>query len=161
MSNCMCGSGREFDECCAPLLAGAAAPTAEALMRSRYSAYTLGQFDHIERTDAPEARADFNRAEVERSAVGTTWLGLKVVRVVAGGVDDQTGQVEFIFRYRQHGKTHAQHELSQFRRENGVWLYESSEMNPKAPPLRVSKINRNDPCRCGSGKKYKKCCGAA
>ncbi|MBV5309488.1 YchJ family protein [Chromatium okenii] len=161
MAVCACGSGREFDECCAPFLAGAPAPTAEALMRSRYTAYAVGQLDHLERTDAPEARDEFNRADAERTAAETTWLGLKVVRVVDGGVDDQTGQVEFIFRYRQHGKIHAQHELSQFRREDGIWLYESSEMNPKSPPVRVAKINRNDPCTCGSGKKYKKCCGAA
>lgn len=161
MSVCVCGSGDEFDECCAPLLAGQPAPTAEALMRSRYAAYVVGNLDHLERTDMPEARDAFNRLDAERIAAETTWLGLKVLHVVDGGSDDLTGQVEFTFRYRQHGKTHVQHELSQFCREDGAWLYHSSEMNPKSAPVRVSKVGRNEPCACGSGKKSKKCCGAA
>ncbi|MEK9660196.1 MAG: YchJ family metal-binding protein [Alphaproteobacteria bacterium] len=51
------------------------------------------------------------------------------------------------------------HERSHFRRENGQWLYVDGEFNPKGQPLRVVKVGRNDPCPCGSGQKYKKCCG--
>ena len=160
MSDCVCGSGRDFEACCAPILAGALAPTAEALMRSRYTAYVVGNLDHLERTATPEALQSFNRLDAERTVEETTWLGLEVRRVVGGGVDDQRGQVEFVFRYRQQGKTLMQHELSDFRRDEGAWRYHSSEMNPRSPPVRVAKVSRNDPCTCGSGKKYKKCCGA-
>ena len=160
MSECVCGSGREFDDCCAPILAGQPAPTAEALMRSRYAAYVVGNLDHLERTVTPEALQSFDRSDAEQVAAETTWLGLEIRRVVDGGVDDETGLVEFVFRYRLKGKTMAQHELSEFRRDGETWRYHRSEMNPKGPPARVVKVGRNDLCACGSGKKYKKCCGA-
>lgn len=129
-------------------------------MRSRYAAYVVNNLDHLERTAAPEAREAFKREDAEQVADQTTWLGLDIRNVIDGGLDDQTGQIDFVFRYRLQGRKLMQHELADFRREDGVWLYEGSKMNPKSPPLRVEKINRNDPCICGSGKKYKKCCGA-
>ncbi|TCT20242.1 YchJ family protein [Thiobaca trueperi] len=159
MSVCVCGSGLEFAACCEPILAGQPAPTAEALMRSRYAAYAVGNLDHLERTATSEAREAFNRADAEQVADETTWLGLEIRQVVDGGVEDETGQVEFVFRYRLQGRKMMQHELADFRREDGLWLYQGSQMNPKSPPVRVSKVNRNDPCACGSGKKAKKCCG--
>ena len=62
MSNCPCGSGRTLDQCCGPYLDGTAkAPTPEALMRSRYSAFVTVNVDHLERTLLPETRGDFNR----------------------------------------------------------------------------------------------------
>ncbi len=159
MSVCVCGSGFEFAACCEPILAGQPAPTAEALMRSRYAAYAVGNLDHLERTATPEAREAFNRADAEQVADETTWLGLEIRQVVNGGVEDETGQVEFVFRYRLQGRKMMQHELADFCRQDGLWLYQGSQMNPKSPPVRVSKVNRNDPCACGSGKKAKKCCG--
>ena len=52
------------------------------------------------------------------------------------------------------------HELASFRREEGRWVYVDGDMNPKGPPRQVAKVGRNEPCPCGSGKKYKKCCAA-
>ncbi|MBC7906861.1 MAG: SEC-C domain-containing protein, partial [Rhodospirillaceae bacterium] len=63
MTSCPCGSGRGLDACCAPILNGAAAPTPEALMRSRYTAFTQADLDYLETTLAPEAREDYDRAE--------------------------------------------------------------------------------------------------
>ncbi len=160
MSACVCGSGREFEACCGPLLAGEPAPTAEALMRSRYTAFVMGNLDHIDRSHAPEVRDQFDRLQAERIVDEAQWLGLSVRRVVEGGPDDQTGQVEFVARYKQRGQLYDQHELATFRREEGVWLYQSGQLNPKSPPRQVVKPGRNDACSCGSGKKYKKCCGA-
>lgn len=161
MSSCPCGSGRDLDQCCGPIVSGAApAPTAEALMRSRYTAFTMGLVDHIERSHAPEARADFNRPEAENWASESRWDGLEVRAVEAGGEGDQTGVVEFVARYRRAGHPFVHHERATFRREEGAWVYVDGELNPKAPPRRVEKVGRNDPCPCGSGKKYKKCHGA-
>ncbi len=160
MSTCVCGSGLAFALCCEPILNGKPAPTAEALMRSRYAAYALGKLDHVERTATPEALEGFNRQDSERVVDESKWLGLEILRTVDGGEGDQTGQVEFVFRYSLRGQTYAQHELSTFCRKDGAWLYSSSEINPKSPPVRVTKEGRNDPCACGSGKKHKKCCGA-
>ena len=129
-------------------------------MRSRYAAYVVGNLDHLERSGTPEARREFNRLDARQVVEETTWLGLEILRVVDGGPEDGEGQVEFVCRYSQQGRKAAQHELASFCRQNGVWFYQGSEMNPKSPPLRVDKIARNDPCPCGSGKKYKKCCGA-
>ncbi|MEI6559446.1 MAG: YchJ family metal-binding protein [Rhodospirillaceae bacterium] len=160
MAVCPCGSGRGLDECCGPLLAGAPAPSAEALMRSRYSAFVTGTLDHIDRSHAREARDEFDRLEAERVVDEAKWLGLEIRRVVAGGAGDETGEVEFVVRYRRRGQTYAQHELASFCREDGLWKYRSGELNPKSPPRQVSKVGRNDACSCGSGKKFKKCCGA-
>ncbi|MEI8397313.1 MAG: YchJ family protein [Rhodospirillaceae bacterium] len=159
MSSCACGSGASYEECCLPILSGTPALTAEALMRSRYTAFVVGNLDHIERSHAPEVRDQFDRLNAERLVDEVQWLGLEIRRVVLGGPQDETGQVEFFARYSQRGKTFAQHELAGFRRENGVWVYASGEINPKTPPRVASKVGRNDPCSCGSGKKYKKCCG--
>lgn len=126
-------------------------------MRSRYSAFVLGKLDHIDRTHAPEIRADFNRAEAERTVAEVEWLGLDIRQA---SEDGDSGSVEFGIRFRRDGQDLVQHEVSSFRRVDGEWLYEGGQVSPKAPPRQVVKIGRNDPCPCGSGKKHKKCCGA-
>jgi SEC-C motif-containing protein len=156
MTLCPCGSGRSLEDCCAPIVAGTPAPTPEALMRSRYTAFVLGELDHVERTHAPEIRDDFNRAEAERSAAECEWLGLEIKQATEDGDE---GTVEFVARFKRGGQTFVQHELSRFGRRDGRWLYLSGEIDPKLPQRHVVKIGRNAPCGCGSGKKYKKCCG--
>ncbi len=159
MSLCPCGSSKTLDQCCGPFLAGKAAPTAEALMRSRYTAYATGNIDYIARTCCEEERKTFNRKEAEAVIDEITWQGLEIARVVDGGEKDQTGIVDFTFCFTQNNQPHVQREIASFCRENGAWVYQSSEVNPKSEPERVEKIGRNDPCTCGSGKKFKKCCG--
>ena len=160
MSECICGSGLGKDTCCARWIAGTPAPTAEALMRSRYTAYTQGALAYIESTCAPEALAEFDRLDAERFIEKTKWDGLEILRVVDGGPDDETGVVEFRFRCTHDGVPFDQHEISSFVKKDGVWFYVNSEVNPRQAPLRVVHTGRNDPCPCGSNKKYKKCCGA-
>lgn len=160
MPACVCGSGVAIEDCCAALFAGRPAPTAEALMRSRYSAYVTGNLDYLERTCAPEALEQFNRLDAERFAEKAKWLGLEIKRVEGGGANDQTGKVEFVFRYELDGQVYVQCELAEFCRGKGTWLYKDSVINPKPSTEYVEKIGRNDPCPCGSGKKHKKCCGA-
>ncbi|MDO8932374.1 MAG: YchJ family protein [Rhodocyclaceae bacterium] len=157
MTLCPCGSGRELDVCCGPIVAGTPAPTPEALMRSRYTAFVLGEIDHIDRTHAPGIRDDFNRAEAERTAAEVEWLGLDVRHVREDG---DSGSVEFSIRFRRDGQEMTQYEVSSFRRLEGHWLYEGGQTSANHPPRQVVKIGRNDPCPCGSGQKYKKCCGA-
>ena len=139
---------------------GAPAPTAEATMRSRYSAHVLANAEYLAATLSKDQRAGYDRAEAEQSFAGTTWLGLEIRKTNMGGKADETGEVEFVARYRSGGQQVTHHELSYFSREEGRWVFAGCEMNPKAPPIRVEKVGRNDPCPCGSGKKYKKCCGA-
>ncbi|NTC84021.1 YchJ family protein [Agrobacterium tumefaciens] len=159
MSHCPCGSSSEFGQCCEPLIKGAPATSPEALMRSRYTAFTLGDLDYIEGTCTEEALRTLNRADLERSLPDMKWLEMKVRETSGGNRDDKHGSVTFSFRYTYGGREHSQTELARFVRRDR-WLYDGSEINPKGRPVRVESIGRNDPCPCGSGKKYKKCCGA-
>ncbi len=86
MSECPCGSGRSYETCCGPLISGAeAAPTAEALMRSRYSAYVQCEIDYLGETLHPGHRSDYDAAATRRWAEGADWLGLEIGDVEQGG----------------------------------------------------------------------------
>ncbi len=91
MTTCPCGSGKSLDTCCGPLLAGAPAPTAEALMRSRYTAYALGNIAYVAATHAPEAQEGFDQAGAEDMARKVKWKGLTVESTTGGGEGDETG----------------------------------------------------------------------
>ncbi|CAK0768596.1 SEC-C motif domain protein [Gammaproteobacteria bacterium] len=158
MMLCPCGSGRYLNECCGPIIDGTLASTPEILMRSRYTAFTQKNLEYLEHTHAPEIHDDFNRAEAERTASEIEWLGLDVLRSTEC---DDTGTVEFVIRFRRDGKELSQYELAKFRRDDGRWLYVKGEVSGKPPPRHVVKIGRNNPCPCGSSKKYKKCCGSS
>lgn len=160
MTACLCGSGNSLDACCGPLIAGAPAPTAEALMRSRYTAYATGNIAYVAATHAPEAAADFDEAGSQEMSRKVKWKGLTIEATEAGGPDDDTGTVTFAARFSMQGQESVHREISTFRKVDGRWLYVDGEVNPAVAPRRVEKIGRNDPCPCGSGKKYKKCCGA-
>jgi SEC-C motif domain protein len=170
---CPCGSDLTFDACCGPYLAGEASPpTAEALMRSRYTAYTRGDIDYLANTLVAESRAAFDRAATTAWAMQSKWLCLRILFVEGGGPADREGVVAFVATYSKGGQTMEHHEVSQFRRgERGAWRFVSGDtgagligQRPQASapqPARANapKVGRNDPCPCGSGKKYKKCCG--
>ena len=150
---CPCGSGKAFDQCCGPLLAGQAAATPEAMMRSRYTAFTKVDMDYLTSSLTPEAAADFNCDDAKAWAEQAHWLGLEIRKA-------EGAQVEFVARFRLNGKVQIHHELASFRQVDGAWKYDDGVLDPK-PAQRVGKVaGRNDPCPCGSGKKYKKCCGA-
>jgi len=162
MSNCPCGSGLAYDACCGPIIAGAPVPTAEALMRSRYSAYVQRAYAHLGNSLSVEQRKDFNADDAKRWAESSEWLGLTIQRTEQGGPGDDTGLVEFTAKFKTGGQAHDHHEVALFNRENGKWVYAGiAEETVKTVHREAPKIGRNDPCPCGSGKKYKKCCGAA
>ena len=162
MSNCPCGSGLSYEACCGPIIAGAPAPTAEALMRSRYSAYAKHEIAHLERSLSAAERKDFAAEEAKRWSESSEWLGLTIMRTEKGGVNDTEGLVEFSAKYRVEGKDQEHVETAVFGREEGQWVY-TGQQKPITQTVKreTPKIGRNDPCPCGSGKKYKKCCGAA
>jgi len=157
--SCPCGTGRDEAACCAPFLAGAPAPTAVALMRSRYTAYVRGAIDYLLATHDPATRETVDRAAVATWSRETTWLGLEIVATEAGGPEDATGIVEFIARGRTGGTAFAQRERSRFRRVDGRWVYTDGDV-VAAPARHPEAVGRNAPCPCGSGKKYKRCHGA-
>ena len=161
MTDCPCGSGRVLNDCCGPYLSGERpAPTAEALMRSRYSAFATRQIDYLEETLLPETRGEFDRDHVANWAETSQWTGLDVLATAKGGEADSDGTVEFAAHFTVSGRAHRHHELSRFvKRDDRWWYLDGTIVLPK--PRTVTKIGRNDPCPCGSGQKHKKCCGAA
>jgi SEC-C motif-containing protein len=162
MAGCPCGSGLELAACCGPLLDGAPAPTAEALMRSRYSAYVLRNYEHLARSLSVEQRKDFDAGEAKNWAEASEWLGLTILRTERGGPDDDEGVVEFSARFRMQGQVREHVESATFGREDGRWVY-TGQLERRGQTVRREgpKVGRNDPCPCGSGKKFKKCHGAA
>ena len=161
MNDCPCGSGSPLAQCCDPYLSGrAAAPTAEALMRSRYAGYALGRLEYIENTFAPESRRDFDREAARKWSRDSQWKGLKIESTKDGGEKDSEGVVSFTALYSQDGKDYRHEEIASFRKEKGVWYFVDGK--PPVPETYVKTgpdLGRNDPCHCGSGKKFKKCHG--
>ncbi len=123
-AHCPCGSGVPLADCCGRLHAGAAATTAEQLMRSRYSAYVLGDWDYLRASWHPDTRpADLGPVE----GPAPTWLGLSVKQHRATGAD--SAEVEFVARYRVGGGSAARlHERSRFVRIDGRWLYVDGDL---------------------------------
>ena len=150
-----------YAACCQPYVEGKAqAPTAEALMRSRYSAFAVGNIDYLVETVAPEQRHDIDRGSLLAWSKESTWDGLDIVDTVDGKAGDSTGIVEFIAHFTRARMHEAHHERSTFRKENGRWYFVEGAKPKGKPVVKEQNIGRNDPCPCGSGKKYKKCCGA-
>lgn len=148
MSLCPCGSGLDAEQCCSRYFAGADAPTCEALMRSRYTAYVAANHDYLRRTWHPQTCPE--------SLGGTAlkWLNLKIVNTDKGAAGDTTGEVTFVAAFFDGRKGRELHERSRFvRDDNGRWLYLDGDCS-------LSEIGRNDPCPCGSGRKFKACCGS-
>jgi SEC-C motif domain protein len=114
---CPCGGGA-YATCCGPLHDGAPAPTAERLMRSRYSAFALGRAPYLLRTWARGTRP--TDVELETDLV---WRRLQIVDTARGGPDDETGVVEFRASFRGPGGAGLLHERSRFGREDGRWVY--------------------------------------
>ena len=155
-ASCPCGSSQLFARCCQPFLLGEqAAPSAEALMRSRYTAFSLGESAYLLETWHPSTRP----AKLDlRDQESFVWLGLEILGTVEGQAGDRQGEVEFVARFSAAGVEHRLHERSAFRCEAGQWLYLDGRINPGHSTVQREKVGRNEPCPCGSGRKYKKCC---
>ena len=97
-------------------------------------------------------------AECEKWSKESEWMGLEIVNTDKGTETDDEGIVEFKATYREKGKTVVHHEKSYFVKKDGTWYYQKW-LPLQRTIVNDSKVGRNDPCPCGSGKKYKKCCG--
>ncbi|GHT85180.1 UPF0225 protein [Spirochaetia bacterium] len=163
MKLCPCGSGRPYAECCEPYITGAQnPPTAESLMRSRYTAYVEHAVDYILET-CIQNRDEKQNIDIKKTRAwseGSRWLGLKIISVTKGGPADTEGTVEFEASYERNGLRDIHHEQAQFKKLDERWLYDAGDIVPKTIVRSAPKVGRNEPCPCGSGKKYKHCCGA-
>lgn len=161
MSQCPCGSNNTLSDCCGQYIQSGKKPeTAEQLMRARYTAHTLANMSFIVRTHHPANRSEIDEASTSKWASESEWLGLEILNVENGQVDDRQGRVEFIARYRDGDSVRHDHaEIAIFEKHNNEWYFKDAEM-PKIRQFvrETPKLGRNDPCHCGSGKKFKKCC---
>lgn len=142
---CPCCSNLDYSECCQPLHQGQAVTSAEALMRSRFSAFALGNSEYLLNSWHPSTRPA--SLELDKNE---QWL---MLNILATGTD----WVHFTATFREQAASKeflVLEEKSQFVQENGHWLYVDGEHQ-----VSTLKVGRNDDCPCASGKKFKKCCG--
>ncbi len=169
---CPCGSQNNYSSCCEAIINGSIlAKTSEELMRSRYTAFANNNIDYIVESTAPEKRSQYN-SDTSKDWSNVQWLGLKVVSA-------KEKVVEFVATYKFDDRTFDHHEISKFRQIGPRWYFVEGDshvheegvhdhhhahghhhINTHQPKLNTSpKPERNDPCPCGSGKKFKKCHG--
>jgi SEC-C motif-containing protein len=173
-NTCPCGSGNDLKLCCQPLIQGKKkAATAEDLLRSRYTAFALGEVDYVLKTHHPKTANDVKREEIEEWSKSSDWLGLKIVQKEAGGENDEQGTIVFCATYQEKADAKAKQaadapvpapkehwEQSLFEKHQGEWRFLDAKGIQVGPYKRAEpKVGRNDACPCGSGKKFKKCCG--
>jgi SEC-C motif-containing protein len=128
-------------------------------MRSRYSAYVEHAVDYILNTCIRGGDRDIDEKQTRTWSETSTWLGLKILSLTKGQREDTEGSVEFEARYEQNGLKEVHHEQARFKKQDGAWLYEDGSIVPHTVIRSAPKVGRNDPCPCGSGRKYKHCCG--
>ena len=157
---CPCGSGSSFAACCEPIIKGTReSETAEELMRARYSAFVTGAIEFIVASTHSRTRKEIDLAFIREWSETSTWHGLEILETKQ--VNDNKAFVSFEAQFTQGGEDHHHRERSLFERENGLWRFVTGD-DLKNPTVRYEtpRPGRNDPCPCGSGKKYKKCHGA-
>jgi SEC-C motif-containing protein len=124
-------------------------------MRSRFTAHAIGDYEHLHRTYLPTAHEPYI---AETGVPDTKWTRL-VIHSHETGPKPDTATVDFSAYYRDGASELAMHEKSEFRRIDGQWFFARPLREGPAPVKAAPKVGRNDPCPCGSGKKYKQCCG--
>lgn len=122
-------------------------------MRSRYSAYVLGDVDYLRDTTLPAQQAALDLEAIRAWSTQSTWLGLEVESAELIGGQPEHAFVSFTARWHDVHGEHTHHERSAFVQHAGRWYF----IDPTVP----LKTGRNDPCPCGSGLKFKKCCAFA
>ena len=156
---CPCGSGSLFADCCEPIINGTRqSETAEQLMRARYSAFVTGAINFIVDSTHSHTRKEVDLDFVREWSQTSEWRGLQIFETKQ--ISDDKAFVSFEAQYTQNGKEHSHREKSLFEREDGEWRFVTGD-ELKNPTVRYEtpRPGRNDPCPCGSGKKYKKCHG--
>lgn len=165
MNSCPCGNTLDYSQCCEPIHNNhSLADTPEKLMRSRYSAHVKGLVDYVVNTYHSSCKAEEQRNAIADS-IESEWCGLEVIESAPGSTPDE-GFVTFKAFFNEEGKQYCLEERSRFVRENALWFYidgtfpEEATVDPRLEQtVQRLKVGRNDPCICGSGKKFKKCCG--
>jgi SEC-C motif domain protein len=154
---CPCGSGKPFAQCCLPILKRERkAETAEQVMRSRFTAHVAHDYEHLHRTYRETAKEPYVPDEEEGG--GRDWTRL-VIHSHEPGPKPDLAFVDFTAYYKEGDKELSFPEKAEFQKIDGEWIYTKAVRQGPAPiKAAAAKVGRNDPCPCGSGKKYKQCC---
>lgn len=124
--NCNCGTNQLYSHCCQPYIEGGKhAPTAEALMRSRYTAFTRANIEYLMKTHHESTRPIKDKLAILNWTKSVQWMGLTILTRHKGTLNDTEGMVEFKALYIEAGQLQAIHEKSLFRKEKGMWYYVS------------------------------------
>lgn len=121
---CPCNDELDYENCCKPFHQGKLAPSAEKLMRSRYSAYVLKLEDYLIKTWHPSKKP--KKLDLQNDQ--TKWLGLKIISTKKGLENDFEGEVEFEAKFEIDGKTHLMIEKSKFVKRSNAWIYKEGKV---------------------------------
>jgi SEC-C motif-containing protein len=117
--------------------------------------------DYIVETCTQDEKDKIDIRQTKSWSERSKWLGLKILSTEKGGTQDTDGIVEFEALYEMDGLRDTHHEKANFKKKDGRWFYDEGSVQPITVVRTGPKVGRNDPCPCGSGKKYKHCCGKA
>ena len=153
---CPCDAQKSYLSCCEPFITGKQSPeTPEALMRSRYTAYTMANIEYIKETMRGNALTSFQEMDAKRWAKRVNWIKLNVLKSVIENAS--TGYVEFEASFVDSSRLKSIHEKSEFICEEGRWYYIGGTYLPTEHTEQM--ISRNMNCPCGSHRKFKNCHG--
>lgn len=154
---CPCNSNIEFELCCNQFISGNKLPqTALLLMKSRYSAFATANAEYLNKTSVSKQTSK----DLVILAKSNTWKSLEILNTSQGQESDSSGTVEFRVLYNNSDKQSIEHlEKSTFIKVEDQWMYDTGDVKVNILPVLNYSIGRNDPCTCGSGQKFKKCCG--
>ncbi|MFA5265641.1 MAG: YchJ family metal-binding protein [Opitutaceae bacterium] len=154
--SCPCGSGKTFGECCAPVLAGKRpAPSAEYMMRARFTAHVVGDQAFLHSSYLETSKKPFID---QPEAHPTKWTRL-VIHSEEPSKLPNMAYVDFTAFYEESDTEFAHDEKAEFVKIGEDWIYTRAvRLGPAPFKSPQPKVGRNDPCPCGSGKKYKQCC---
>ncbi len=154
--NCLCGSEIPYSLCCQPFHEHKKKPsTAKCLMRSRFTAYAMQNSSYLLETWVGSNRPK----EINFSKEKAEWTKLEIINTKKGCEEDSKGIVEFKAYYTFNNEKCVMYEISQFQKQSGQWLYLDGLVNSVSKIDQTINLGKNAPCSCGSGKKFKRCCG--
>ena len=158
---CFCGSGKELLACCEPIILGAApARTPEELIRARFTAHCKRDYAFLVDSIHPDHRKQITEEEISQWASQVNWTSLEIHSSTPGETEEQ-GTVSFTAHFTIKDTPQELREDASFARHEGKWYYVDGHVYGHDPYVRKQpRIGRNEPCPCGSGKKFKKCCAA-
>ncbi len=153
---CLCGSKLSYQDCCRLYHEGIKTPpTAEILMRTRFTAYAMQKGNYLIKTwvsNTCPSNINFEKEDAQ-------WQSLEIIKTKKGQINDSRGIVEFKAYFLNQGTPSVMNEISRFTKIGGRWYYLDGQVKSVKLINKSNNQGKNAACACGSGKKFKRCCG--